>query len=73
MAEKSERPRRSRFKRQTKAHRKPFVLRERDVLIARYVHKYRYLNSHHIRALIPGNDVNVGLKSNNDVGAIASV
>jgi len=48
--------RRPRYKRLPKTKRKPFNLRERDILIARYVHKYRFLNSHHLRALIPGND-----------------
>jgi len=48
--------RRPRYRRLPKTKRKPFSLRERDILIARYVHKYRFLNSHHLRALIPGND-----------------
>ena len=48
--------RRSRHARLPKARRKSFILQERDILIARYVHKYRFLNSHHIRALISGND-----------------
>ena len=48
--------RRSRYARLPKVLRKPFVLQERDILIARFVHKYRFLNSHHIRALIPGNN-----------------
>ncbi len=48
--------RRPRYRRLPKTQRKSFNLRERDILIARYVHKYRFLNSHHLRALIPGND-----------------
>jgi hypothetical protein len=48
--------RRPRYQRLAKTKRKSFNLRERDILIARYVHKYRFLNSHHLRALIRGNN-----------------
>ncbi len=54
------RKRRHRYKTLPKGKRRPFILQERDVDIARIVHDHYQLNSHHIRALIKTMNVPAG-------------
>lgn len=56
----TKRKRRHRYRTLPKSRRKPFILQDRDIDIARVVHEHYQLNSHHIRALIKSMNVPEG-------------